>query len=163
MYIPKKLQHHFEPVAERHCDNILVKGRLICCNTSDFTVTYSGRLKKNLIGRKAIFMEDAAVVLVAKCRVCAGEIEVFNSSTDGYDACEGNVALAPLLELTGFACAKCSSYGFSVNMVFEYQSREELFEAGVEEYENAFSWIWISLECNACKKKYKNLIDLETG
>ena len=61
-----------------------------------------------------------------------------------------------------FVCIKCKSNDFKVKIKYEYTDINELDKLRKKEKDNAFSWIWISLECNKCGKKYKNFVDLET-
>ena len=167
MYIPKKLQQNFELSKEKLVvGNIIVNGSLSCCGQSDFAIHYLGELVYSLLGRKIINVENEALVFIATCKICGKKIQVFNSYTDGYDGCincENGYHEPPLPELTSFLCPKCLKNVFSIEITFEYQSKEELEEDGVQEYENAFSWIWISLTCSSCKRKLKSLIDMETA
>ena len=50
---------------------------------------------------------------------------------------------------------------FSINVTYEYPEIEELKELGIEEMNNAFTWIRIALECRSCKKRYNNFVDYE--
>jgi hypothetical protein len=163
MYLPKKLQQNFEFIAEKQDTNIIVKGILSCCAQHRFFINFSGKLKTNFVGQKTIDSENADIVLIAKCVVCDKELQVFDSRTDGYDNCVNHSHLSSLPILNNFLCSKCSSDSFSIKLSFEYQSKEELISDGVQEYERAFSWIWISPTCSCCKKAFKNLINTETS
>jgi hypothetical protein len=163
MYVPKKLQETFELIQEKHGTNIIVQGVVSCCSQHDFTISYLGELKTNWLGHKSIFPENDTIVLMAKCKTCGKEIQVFNSYTDGYDNCVNNSLPPSLSGLANFSCPKCLKDYFSIELSFEYQSKEELEEDGVQEYENAFSWIWVSLICSSCKRTFKNLVDMETS
>jgi len=164
MYVPKKLQENFKLIEENHGDNILVMGAISCCGSRDFIISYFGDLEKTLFGHKYIIGEYNHVGLLAKCKNCGKEISLFNGFTDGYDNCAlGLHDVLPLLNYNDFMCDKCKRNYFSIEICFEYQSREELEEIGIQEYENAFSWIWISVVCSSCKKKYEDLIDIETA
>jgi len=163
MYIPKRLQQNFELSKEKHGNNIIVKGRLHCCGQYDFTIHYFGELRQDFIGQNAIYPKNDTTFLIAKCSICGKEIQVFNSYTDGYENCVNGYHTYALPELIVFPCPKCSKDVFSIWVTFEYQSKEELEEDGVQEYENAFSWIWVSPICSSCKREMKNLIDVETS
>jgi len=169
MYVPKKLQENFKLIKEEPGTNIIVKGVLSCCGQHDFTILYVGELETNWFGRKDIFPKgENTIVLAAKCNVCGNEIEVFNSLTDGYDGVTGGHddyidihSAISSLEFNTFNCTKCSASNFLINISFEYP--DDLENDGIQEYENAFSSIWISPTCTSCKKTYKNLIDMETA
>lgn len=164
MYVPKQLQENFELIDEKQGTNIIVKGVLSCCGQHEFTIAYLGELTSFWFGRKYINSKnDETVVLIATCKTCGKEIQVFNGYTDGYDNCVDNSLSPPWAGLTNFSCLKCSKDYFSIKLVFEYQSKEENEENGIQKYENAFSWVWISLTCLSCKRTFKNLIDMETA
>ena len=46
---------------------------------------------------------------------------------------------------------------------YEYPDYQELMGLGITEMDNAFTWIWITLECNQCGKRYNNFVDFETA
>ncbi len=46
---------------------------------------------------------------------------------------------------------------------YEYPDTQELMELEMSEIDNAFTWIWITLECSKCGTKYKNFVDCETA
>lgn len=163
MYAPRRLQGNFVLKDEKYGTNIITKGALSCCGQYDFSVSYFGELRTDWRGNVSIFPQYDALALTAKCKVCGKEIQVFNSFTDGYDNCVNKTELQSMPAMSMFPCSRCSSDYFSIEQTFEYQSREELEEEGVQEYENAFSWIWVSLTCTTCKKLFKNLVDLETS
>lgn len=62
-----------------------------------------------------------------------------------------------------FGCKKCTDNNFSVEVKYEYPDYQELMDLGITEIDNAFTWIWITLECNQCGKRYNNLVDFETA
>ena len=59
-------------------------------------------------------------------------------------------------------CLKCQNKSFSVAIKYEYPDVKELQELGISDIDNAFTWIWITLECNNCGTRYKNFVDYET-
>jgi ribosomal protein L33 len=61
-----------------------------------------------------------------------------------------------------FNCKKCGSNNYSMNIKYEYPNKNELDMLGINEPDNAFTWIWITLKCNNCGKTYKNIVDIET-
>lgn len=57
-------------------------------------------------------------------------------------------------------CNQCGGDAFSVAIRYEYSNDGAL---EIAEPENAFTWIWVALECRACGMKYRNFIDFETA
>lgn len=86
---------------------------------------------------------------------------VFDSDSDGYDKCgekqHTHIQMKPV------KCKKCQNGGFSVGIKYEYPDAHELKKLEIPETDNAFTWIWITLECNECGIKYKNFVDCETA
>jgi len=124
---------------------------------------YYGQMKRKMFYGKVIYPQENALLVNAKCLICGKEASIFNSITDGYDGCVSTEAFSQLSELSEFSCPKCAKAVFSIALSFEYQPEEELIEDGIQDYENAFSWIWISPTCLSCGKTYKNLVDMETA
>ena len=163
MYIPQKLQEYFILQKETFGSNIIVRGQLSCCGSHRFAISYFGKMETGLFCRKTIYPQEDILALNAKCQLCRREIHVFNSITDGYDGYASIDTFSHLYELNELFCPKCTKAEFSISLSFEYQSEEELLEDGVQDYRNAFSWIWISPTCLSCGKTYKNLVDMETA
>lgn len=67
-----------------------------------------------------------------------------------------------IFKTKSFECRKCKNNDFKVKIKYEYIDINELDELRRKGKDNDFSYIWISLECNKCGKKYKNFVDLET-
>lgn len=57
-------------------------------------------------------------------------------------------------------CNRCGGDAFSVAIRYEYSNDGAL---EIAEPENAFTWIWVALECCGCGMKYRNFIDFETA
>lgn len=163
MYIPKRLQPYFEVTSEKYGTNIIVDGILTCCGSHEFDISFYGDLKQNWLGNKTLHANDNGLILNAKCKKCGKDIQVFNSFIDGYDPCSEKVQSSPKVKTNHIVCSKCSKDGFALSMTFEYQTQEELHEEGIDDYENAFSWIWVTIKCNTCGLKFKNFVDYETS
>ena len=161
MFVPRRLQKNFEVSEEGHGANVLVKGALRCCNQHNFNLKYVGRVESGVINRSVIHPDDGTVVLDAACIICGRVTQVFNSNTDGYDSSVSSVETLSVPAQNVFPCSKCSTLAFTIDITFEYQTKEELEKEGVLDYENAFSWIWITVTCMSCGRKHKNLIDME--
>ena len=105
--------------------------------------------------------ENDKIVLKARCKKCGKVISIFDSSCDGYEQCgKGQPTHVPITKPVD--CKKCRDRGFSIGIKYEYPDIQELEELEIPEIDNAFTWIWITLECNNCGTRYKNFINYET-
>ena len=159
--LPKKIQPYFRTTHQTmEGDNSLIKGILTCCNDHDFEVFVFGRMKHSIFSKMCLYPDDGRTVIEVRCRKCGKVISVFDSSCDGYGQCGKeqytHVTTKPV------DCKKCNNRGFSVGITFEYPDTQDLFAIEISEIDNAFSWIWITLECNNCGSKYRNIVDCET-
>jgi len=158
-----RLRSNFSLRNELLKENIIVNGDLFCCGQDYFEIIYWGKLKKNLLGCHGLSPREDGIVLLAKCIVCGNVITVFDSYTDGYDGCICNSLSPQLSGLLNFACTKCKNCTFSLSLSLEYPPKDEMINDGIQEFDNAFSWIWISLTCHSCKHEYDNVVDMETA
>ncbi|HML68255.1 MAG TPA: hypothetical protein PKA81_07635 [Clostridia bacterium] len=163
MYVPKPLQPNFVISSEKSQPNILVSGHIECCNQSGFEILYHGESKNSWIGHVVLNPVDDTVAVWARCPICGKLIPIFNSLTNGYDRCVEGENEKKTLHKEQFRCIKCQREIFQVAITFEYPQKEELLSDGISDYENGFSWIWVSLTCASCNRKYRNIIDLETA
>lgn len=163
MFIPKKLQPNFDLGKILEGDNILVNGKMKCCEQYNFKIQYIGEIRSSLLGRKTITCHDSELSLIAECCECRKKIEIFNNQTDGYDNCFNGARPVSEFSPKALECYTCSGEAFIIEITFEYQSKEDLEKDGVNDYQNAFSWIWVNLECSTCKTKYRKIIDYETA
>lgn len=159
--IPKKVQPYFKTTYQaENSDHSIIEGKLSCCNSHDFEVLVVGEIKRSMFSKMCLFPENGEVLMEVRCRKCGRVISVFDSSCDGYDQCEKkqytHVQIKPI------DCVRCRNGGFSVGIKYEYPAIKELEELEISEIDNAFTWIWITLECNNCKTKYKYFVDCET-
>lgn len=159
--IPKKIQAYFRMTHQtKDGDNNLIEGILTCCNAHDFEVFVVGEIKHSMFSKMRLSSENGKTVIEARCKKCGKVISVFNSGCDGYEQCgkdqSTHVTTKPI------DCEKCRNGDFSVSIKYEYPDIQELEEIEISETDNAFTWIWITLECNKCGTKYRNFIDLET-
>lgn len=163
MNAPRRLQDNLKLTTIKDGDNIRVGGQLSCCDQHDFEVTYHGSLKKTLLGGQFL-QDDNGLILKAKCKNCSKELVVFSSFADGYDGSVLSIEQAPSnLQLVPYDCPKCSNNSFKINLEYEYLSEEEIRKEGIDDYENSFTWIQVSLECIRCGKTTKKFIDFETA
>lgn len=164
MCVPHKLKSYFHQRDFKVDTDTIVRGKIMCCSSSEFDVLYFGNVKKNFLGHISLYDNYARLIVRLRCRKCRQEIEVFNSLTDGYDRCieEESVDYANI-QLQPFCCSAQTHSNFSVEVTFEYPPRQELLDEGILDSDNAFSWIRITLKCNACNKTHKNFVSFETA
>ena len=160
--IPKLIQPCFKITHQtKDRDNSIIEGVLTCCNANDFEIFVVGKIKHGLFSKMFLYPEDDRTVLEVRCKKCGKRISVFNSSFDGYGQCgimKKNICVSP----QPIDCLKCRNESFSVAIKYEYPNIQELQELEISDTDNAFTWIWITLECNNCGTRYKNFVDCET-
>ena len=160
--IPKKIQPYFEIINQtKDGGDDIVQGVLTCCNSNDFEVCVDGEIKHSVFSKMYLFSENDKTAVEVRCRKCGQAILVFDSGSDGYDKCGEKQHTH--MQLKPVKCKKCQNGGFSVGIKYEYPDTRELKELGIPEIDNAFTWIWITLECNKCGTRYKNFVDCETA
>ena len=159
--IPKKIQSFFETTFQKKIgDNSMIEGILTCCNSHDFEAFIVGEIKHYMFSRMCLIPENDEILLKIRCKKCGRVISVFDSRCDGYEQCGKNKSIhTPSKPIN---CMKCQGNCFSVDVKYEYPDIKELEELEITEIDNAFTWIWITLECNRCGTIYKNFIDYET-
>lgn len=162
MCVPMKLKPYFQHLSASTDTYTFIRGKIICCSCSEFDVLYCGVIRKSIWGQVFFSDNDDGLVVKLRCKKCGQEIEVFNSLTDGYDRCIEEKDRSTSYQLQPFTCKQAHS-DFSAEVTFEYPPKQELIEDGIEEYENAYSWIWVTLKCNSCNKIYKHILDYETA
>lgn len=158
--VPKKIQEYFKTTFQKKDgDNSLIGGMLTCCNANDFEVFVVGEIKHGLFSKMCLSPENEKIVTEVRCKKCGKVISVFDSSCDGYEQC-GNEKFA-YVTTKPLNCKKCRNGHFSVSIKYEYPDIQELEELEISEIDNAFTWIWINLECNNCGTRYKNFVDCD--
>lgn len=159
--VPKIIQPYFKITQQtKDRDNCLIEGRLTCCNKQDFEVLVVGKVKHNLFSKMFLCSENDKTIIDVRCKRCGKVISVFNSSCDGYGQC--GKKQTTFVTTKPIDCIKCRNESFSVTIKYEYADIQELKELEITEIDNAFTWIWITLECNNCGTRYKNFVDCET-
>ena len=159
--VPKKIQTYFKTTHQtKNRDNNLIEGVLTCCNAHDFEVLVVGEIKHRMFSRMCLFSKNAETVVEVRCRKCGKVISLFDSSCDGYEQCGKDQRI--YVSTKPIDCKKCRNGGFFVDIKYEYPDIQELEEVGITEVDNAFTWIWITLECSNCGSRYKNFVDCET-
>lgn len=160
--IPKIIQPYFESTRQTtDGDNNIIEGALTCCNAHDFEVLVVGKIKHTLFSKMFLCPENERTVFKVRCKKCGKVISVFNSSCDGYGQC-GKEFQSTCASPRPINCKKCQNGDFSVTIKYEYPNDHELQELEINDSDNAFTWIWIKIECNKCGTRYKNFVDCET-
>ena len=159
--VPKKTQPYFELIHQREDnDNSRIEGILTCCNEHDFEVFVAGKVKHGMFFKMCLYSENGKTAIKVRCKKCGKIISVFDSSCDGYEQCGKNQSTR--MQTKSIDCPKCQSEGFSVSVIYEYPDIQELEKLEITEIDNAFTWIWVTLECNCCGTRYKNFVNCET-
>ena len=158
--IPKKIQPYFKMTHQiKDSDNSIIEGVITCCDAYDFEVLVIGKMKHSMFSKMYLLPENGRTLIKVRCRKCGKVISVFDSGCDGYEQCEKTQYTH--VQTKTISCRKCRNGGFSVGVKFEYPDIQELTELGITEIDNSFTWIWMTLECNNCKTRYKNFVDCE--
>ena len=168
-YIPLKTLDYYHPVSfKEESYDIISKGQILCpCSCKDFSIRYKGDLRKGLFGQVSLHaLDENDLGISLTCNECGKSLILFDIKTDGYDAViEEN--LSPVnsshVELQTLLCPKCQKGQYFVNVKYAHYPKTETDEDGIQDYKNAFQWIWVDLECSSCSKKFKNFVDIETA
>lgn len=160
--IPQKIQPYFRTTLQNiDGDSMIVEGMLTCCDSHEFEVYVFGEIKHNLFSKMYLYPKDDRLALLVRCKKCDKIIFVFDSNCDGYEQCGKHCNTH--ITTKSFACKKCMDNNFGVNIRYEYPDIQELEELAITQADNAYTWIWIALECNKCGTEYSNFIDFETA
>ena len=163
MMIPDRIKQSFLLTDQRQDgENALISGRLICCGQSDFSLRVVGTMHRGLFHRMNLYPGGEELALGATCAKCGKRILVFDDKSDGYDTCFSATGETSFSTAGPVRCAKCGGESFSVDLRFEYPDERELADLDCATPENAFTWIWASLTCAGCGKKYTDFISSET-
>ena len=161
MLIPKSLAPNIRLVQSKNSNREnTTAGELICCGKQRFALEYEGEIKYGLWGTTCLLSQNRQVTMTGRCKECGRNILVFDSAAMGYDR---ERETAKPSAGSPMACRRCRGNDFSVSIRLEYPDDSELQELDIPEPDNAFSWIWVTLKCNTCGKKYQNFMYYETG
>ena len=139
----------------------IITGKLNCCNDCKFEIYHHSDLVKNIFNNYHFFQKESnnELFIYAKCLKCGKTISIFNIKEDGYDNFyEKKFKSKQNLSTESFKCLKCNKNDYNVKILLEYP--DEDFNGKINE---KFTWIWIEITCNHCGKKYKNILNIETG
>lgn len=177
--IPKKIRPYLKIEREKRTrGEERIDGRLVCCGNRSFEVFAEGKIRHGIFYGMHLLPENENIALEAGCKECGKRIPVFDSRCDGYDGCDWNAGGEDEMISDGrcggyepngkgaraafrrVVCNRCGGDAFSVAIRYEYSNDGAL---EIAEPENAFTWIWVALECRGCGMKYRNFIDFETA
>lgn len=133
-------------------------------NKDIFIVYYVGNLIRKIFGSYIVESKGNLVISVKPIGNTNKEIVIFNNRLDGYINCfTKKKTIIKNYNYKKFTCLKCQNDTFTIKLKLEYISRKNLKdeELVIDDYSNSFQWIWISLQCSKCQKKYKSIIDYE--
>ncbi len=160
--VPQKIKPYFELMFQKQdSENSLLAGVLTCCSSHNFEVRGVGKIKHRMFSKMYLLPYNDILALEAYCKKCAKTISVFDSKRDGYERCANHQHIR--YKTKPVICKKCQSGNFRVEIKYEYPDVNELKNLEITEIDNAFTWIWATLECNECGTRYKNFIDCETA
>lgn len=164
MMIPNRIKQYFLLTDQRqNGENTLVSGRLQCCEQPAFSFSAVGTVQRGLLHRMSLYPSAEGLVLRAACARCGRDIPVFDAGSDGYGNSFSKAGETPFSTAESIQCIKCGGGSFSVDLRFEYPDERELSDLGCTDPGNAFTWMWVSLTCASCGKKYMDFVSQETA
>ena len=164
MMIPDRIKPYFLATDQRQDgENTLISGRLQCCGQPAFSLRAVGTVRRDLFYRTSLYPGAEGLAIRATCAKCGRDILVFDAGSDGYDNCFSGAGETSFSTAGSVQCMKCGGGLFSVDLRLEYPDRRELADLDCAAPENAFTWIWVSLTCAGCGKKYTDFISCETA
>ena len=161
--IPTKIEPYFEIAHEKKDHDIpIIRGDLICCNSHEFEISAFGDVEPGgIFAGMSLVAKDEGLVFEATCRLCRRKIPVFNSTIDGYDVSECHDPKT--MSTKPCQCSKCKENNFSVSIEYEYPCSEDLVYLDIDNANDSFTRISVTLRCNQCGKKHRGFIDYEIG
>ena len=164
MMIPDRIKPYFLATDQRQDgENTLISGRLQCCGQPAFSLRAVGTVRRGLLHRMSLYPGVEGLALRAACARCERDILVVDAGSDGYDNGFSKTSETPFSTAESIQCIRCGGGVFSVDLRFEYPDEQELADLGCTNPENAFTWIWISLTCSQCGKRYTDFVSHETA
>ena len=177
-YIPNRVHDFFVPISfeDKH-DLVISSGKMRCtCSCEDFAIQYTGHLRKTLFGQ--IFIqatENGDLNITLTCRDCNKTLLLFDSRADGYNAIASRLdglTYPPFKapedsvfenQPNTLSCVKCKTTYYRVKVKYEHADKAETDTDYIEDYQSAFSWFVVDIECGTCAKKHRGFIDMELG
>jgi len=177
----KEAENQINALYEKHRKAITKKDGHLCEMSGEngkWYIAYSNfipgkeRLLEDITELNKIFRSTPYVptFFEAVCSQCGQKILVFDSSQHGYDslaAAEIHNYVKEFKTVKKAKCRKCGSDASKITVKISSTGKDDLFtECGDlinnSNWENAFDWITVDLECGGCDKETKKYLDLET-
>lgn len=167
-YVPLRIFDSYTPILFKENNSVMSKGRLCCsCSCKDFSIQYVGKLMKGIVGKISLYpSNENNLGITLSCNSCGKKLTLFDNRIDGYNAItKGASSIKRFFpeETKALSCPKCSKNQFFVEVKYEHLLKSETEQEGIQDYRNAFQWIWADLECSSCSKKLRSFLDIETG
>ncbi len=163
--VPNYLKEYF--FAEKYPENVekafLLHGSLYCtCGGEHFCVIRE---------RYESALPLIPVMLQAKCKQCGKVILVFDESQNGYnaivEAAEGYHYRKEYSVVYKSPCRKCGADSYKLEIKILNTGKKDLYMGSGDiinesNWDNAFEWVSINLECSSCGRKSKKYFEYET-
>ena len=151
--VPKRLESNLKDVyINKKGYNTLVCGNHVCCDSSSFEISYSGKIDYKFFSKMVLIPENNILVLKSCCKKCGKTYLIFDNNCDGYDNYDSNQVSK--VKTSSLKCKKCLNNDFSICLKYEYPDVQELYEYKINDIGNAYTWVWITIKCNCCGSKY---------
>lgn len=173
MPVPTHLKSIVIP-REKSVDEEPFVGDLLCrCGSKSFRMNYPGKTQefKGKVHPCTIEIDGNFFFLIkAICTKCDMEYLLFDKHFHGWDGflChDKKEASLPRPVLVPWECLSCGNMGHKVTIEVSSLGKDDFMDAtkgkfGEDKWQDAFEWIWISIECTKCGLKTENWVDYET-
>ena len=162
--IPERIKPFFVSNDRKDkADVCFATGGLACCNQHGFYIWADGMIQNTFPNKMQLTENTNGLAVCAKCSECGSEVVAFDSECDGYDHCFSEIKRRERSFKTSIKCTQCGESIFLVQLQYEYPNEQELIYLDCTEPDNAFTWIWITLTCTKCGKRFANFVNQETA
>lgn len=171
--IPYRLKDNLKTLSQSSNNYIYTsKNRLLCCEKSSFKLKFNGKLEHNILNNYHIKPnKDNYLSIDCICNKCKKEIELYNSVKEGYKVIFNTEEPEYKYDnLENFVCKKCTSNNFKVIVSYNYFDNPDevksilslMKKMNKDDYTKTYTKIKLTVICNKCGKKHKNIIKHET-
>ncbi|MBN9386225.1 MAG: hypothetical protein J0H74_36035 [Chitinophagaceae bacterium] len=171
--IPRHLKDILKPTGDKN-NEFNVTGEIVCdCGSGSFKLKLVGDTSFYVNQRviKVIGIDgDYFLIVKAACNQCGKEHLIFDAHLHGWNGfvCGRGEEIPERPVSEDWHCNKCGKTDHLMQVSIQSQGQDDFIEeAGEEDFDkddwvDAFGWITIMVECNACKEKNKEWISYET-
>jgi hypothetical protein len=169
--IPKHLRNILVPVGEFN-DEFCVTGKVVCeCGAKDFSIGLVGdshEYDKIKVIKTKELGNNYFLILRVSCNICGRDYLIFDADHHGWNAfvAGGDSKNSPRPSVEVWHCNKCNKTNHSLMVKINSQGKADFMELGEDFNENdwveAFDWITVGVQCNACNEKNIEWISYET-